>query len=142
LILIPFRASHIDEMRSFGGQAWAEAFFDSTDPRSFETLGPCFSGAVAGEIIGSAGLIKVHDYRAIAWAILTNEAPKHFVSIHKAVKAFLKDQPFIRVEAYVDEDFAAATRWVKALGFQLETEHLRYFLPDGRSAALWARIRD
>lgn len=142
MILIPFRSSHLDEMASYGGQAWAEAFVADPDPRSFETMGPCFSGAVAGEIIGSAGLIKVHEYRAIAWAILTNEASKHFVSIHKAAKAFFADQPFKRVEAYVDEDFPAATRWVKALGFQLETEHLRYFLPDGRSAALWARIRD
>jgi RimJ/RimL family protein N-acetyltransferase len=142
LILIPFRASHIDEMRGFGGQTWAEAHFDSTDPRSFETLGPCWSGAVGGEIIGSAGLIKVHDYRAIAWAMLSNEAPKHFKSIHKAAKAFFSDQPFKRVEAYIDEEFPAARRWIKALGFQLEKEHLRYFLPDGRSAALWARIRD
>ena len=142
MILIPFRASHIDEMHGFGGQNWAEVHFDSMDPRSFETMGPCFSGAVGGEIIGSAGLVKVHDYRAIAWAILSNDAPNHFKSIHKAAKAFFSDQPFKRVEAYIDEDFPAARRWIEKLGFQLEAEHLRYHLPDGRSASLWARIKE
>lgn len=140
MIVIPFRGRHIDALADYAGQAWMEAHFESQDPRALEHLGPAFSGAVGGHIIGCAGLILCHDRRAIAWALLSREASRHFLSVHREVKRFLGAQTIARIEAHVDRDFAPARRWVEALGFSLECERMRRFLPDGRDASLWVRL--
>lgn len=140
MILIPFRGSHIDEMRGFAGQAWMEPHFADQDPRALENLGPAFSGAVGGEIIGCGGMIVCHAGRGIVWALFSDMASRHFLSIHRAVRDWLAAQTIRRIEAYVDCDFAAAQRWVARLGFGCELERLAHYLPDGRDASLWVRL--
>lgn len=142
MILIPFKGAHIDAMADFAGQAWMEPHFEGQDPRALADLGPAFSGAAGGQIIGCAGLIMAHDHRAIAWALFTSVASRHFLSIHRAAKAFLDAQTIRRIEAYVDCDFAAARRWVGRLGFAMEVERMRHFLPDGRDASCWVRFSE
>lgn len=141
VILLPFKGKHIDAMRNYAGQAWMEAHFEDQDPRALEHLGPAFSGAVGGEIIGCAGLILCHEQRAIAWALLSDQAAKHVAAVHRAVRRFLDQQELARIEAHVDCDFPAARRWVVALGFTLELERMRRFLPDGRDASMWVRLK-
>lgn len=145
MIVIPFKGWHIDEMADYAGQAWMAAHFEDQDPRTLEGLGPAFSGAVCGEIIGCAGLILCHARRAIAWALLSGAASRHVLSIHREVKRFLASQflagqALARIEAHVDCDFPAAKRWVEALGFTLECGRMRHFLPDGRDASMWVRF--
>lgn len=140
MILLPFKGRHIDAMSDYAGQAWMEAHFVDQDPRGLEGLGPAFSGAIGGHIIGCAGLILCHHRRAIAWALLSKAAARHRWSIHRAVKAFLDEQSRGRIEAHVDCDFLAARRWVEVLGFSLEIERMRGFLPDGRDASMWVRL--
>ena len=143
MIVIPFKASHIEELATYGGQTWIFDYFteNGMDASAYETAGPSFSGAVNGEIIGCAGLITVHERRATAWAMFSNEAPRYFLSIHKAVLAFLSEQDVPRIEAYIDAEFPQATRWVQKLGFVCECALMRDFFPRGRSAALWARLK-
>jgi hypothetical protein len=143
VIVIPFQASHIEELATYGGQTWAMEYFTANkmDPSIYEATGPSFSGAVAGEIVGCAGLIIVHERRAITWALFSNKAPQHFISIHRAVAAFLRAQEIPRIEAYVDTEFPQAKRWVEALGFACECEHMRDFFPGGRAAALWTKFK-
>jgi RimJ/RimL family protein N-acetyltransferase len=141
MIVLPFRAAHIDALGDFGGQAWMSPHFDALDARALEGLGPAFSGGVGGRIVGCAGLITCHSGRAIAWALLASDARQHVAGVHRAVKRFLDEQGIARIEAHVDCDFPAARRWVEALGFRLELERMRHFLPDGRDAAMWVRLR-
>jgi len=83
-----------------------------------------------------------HAERAVAWALLSNQAPKHFLSIHRAASSFFRDQPVFRVEAYIDVEFPVVWRWIKALGFTEEKDFLRGYLPGGRHAALWVRFKE
>ena len=143
MIVIPFKAGHIEELATYGGQTWAIEYFtdNGMDPSVYEQAGPAFSGAIGGNIVGCAGLITVHERRATAWALFSNKAPQYFLSIHKAVSAFLKAQEVPRIEAYVDTQFPQAKRWVEALGFSCECALMRDFFPGGRSAALWAKLK-
>jgi hypothetical protein len=143
VIVIPFKAAHIEEMATYGGQTWAMEYFAANGmaPSAYEALGPAFSGAVAGEIVGCAGLIMAHERRGVAWALFSNRAPQHFISIHRAVAAFLKAQDTARIEAYVDTEFPQAKRWVEALGFACECDHMRDFFPGGRAGSLWTKLK-
>lgn len=140
MIVLPFRASHAMALADYGGQAWMGAHFDGQDARALEGLGPAFAGLVEGEVVGCAGLIMCHAGRAIAWALLSSRATPHFASVHRAVRRFLGEQSIARIEAHVDCDFPQARRWVEALGFALELERMRHFLPDGRDASMWVRL--
>jgi hypothetical protein len=143
MILLPFKPHHLDELADYGGQDWVKAFCLDTHIAKFME-GPCFSGAVRGEIVGSAGIGISEGRRGFAWAVLASGARRHAAGIHRAAKRFLTSQTqFDRIEAYVDPEFALAIRWVNALGFDLETpEPMRKFFPDGRSAFQFALVRD
>lgn len=140
MIILPFKGWHVAEMSDFAGQAWMAPHFEKEDAATLERLGPAFSGALGGEIIGCAGLIICHERRAIAWALLSSRALQHFKPVHRAVRNFLRDQRISRIEAHVDCDFPAARRWVEALGFSIEVERMQRFLPDGRDASMWVRL--
>jgi len=141
--LLPFKPDHLQELADYGGQEWMKALAAEEYLARFME-GPCFSGAVSGEIIGAAGVMPVDGPRGLAWCVLSSRAPLHWRAVHKAVKAFLAEQTrFARVEAYVDPGFTAAVRWVKTLGFEQETPlPMRQFFADGRSALLFAMVRE
>ena len=137
MIILPFKAGHLSALTDYAGQAWMAPHVSDY---ALEDLGPAFSGAIGGEIIGCAGLIICHERRAIAWALLSGKASRHFKHVHRAVHNFLRDQDISRIEAHIDCDFPGARRWVEALGFSLEIERMRGFLPDGRDASMWVRL--
>lgn len=93
-----------------------------------------------GEILAIAGLAPQWTGRAIAWALISEDAGKCFHSIHKAVKRFLDSSEFLRIEANVDMEFEAGHRWMELLGFQLEG-FMRAYRPDGADMFLYARIK-
>lgn len=140
MIVLPFRACHIASLKSYGSQAIFAPYIRAKT-YGIEAFGPAFSGAVNGEIIGAAGLIMCHEQRAIAWALLADEARRHFRHVHRAVKTFLEESGIGRIEAYVDCDSGKARRWVEHLGFDMEVKRLPRYLPDGRDASLWVRLR-
>jgi hypothetical protein len=140
--ILPFRPDHIHELADFGGQEWARIL---TGPEQLERLlsGPAFSGAISGQIVGSAGIGSLSGRRGYAWAVLSEQATQHPVPVHRAARRFLHSadcaSQFSRVEAYVDPAFVAAVRWVTALGFQCETpEPMQKFFPNGGPALMFA----
>lgn len=93
-----------------------------------------------GEVLGIAGLAPQWENRAIAWALISESAGKHFQVIHRAVKRFLDVSSFRRIEANVDVGFEAGERWMKMLGFEYEG-YMRAYRPDGADMLLFARVR-
>lgn len=99
--------------------------------------------ALAGEHpVCIGGLYEIWRDRAYAWALLGRDAGPHMVSLTRAIRFQLGAAPFARIEMVVEQDFHAAARWAEALGFLLETpEPLRRFLPNGRDAWIYSRIK-
>jgi len=94
-----------------------------------------------GKIVAHMGIRPLGADRAECWAILDWTCKNEFQSIHRVAKEYLKTSHFTRIEAVVECDFEAGHRWVKALGFELEAERMRYYYPDGKDCALYARVR-
>lgn len=92
-----------------------------------------------GDIMAIAGFVPIWEGRALVWAMLSQDAGKHFIKIHKAVKKALVECPFRRVEATVDIGFKAGHRWMKMLGFKPEG-YMRAYTPDGKDQMLYARV--
>ena len=141
LRVLPFRASHLDALCLQDAQAGIASFLNSGVADSLEAAGPAFSALYGEEVIACAGTMEVWSGRLQAWALLSPCGPKRFLEVHRAVTRFLDEQTARRIETAVDCEFEAGHRWASLLGFRLEAPRMRNFGPDGRDAALYARVR-
>lgn len=98
--------------------------------------------AIAGDtVLGAFGIIPVWDGRAHVWAYVTTDAARHMLAISRAIGRQLAASGFRRYEAEVSDDFPAAHRWIRMLGFRCETQAgMPAFFPDGSKGFLYARV--
>jgi hypothetical protein len=140
MIVVPFRAEHLARLGEQEEQAWALPLLTPERAKSLEST-KAFTGMVDDEVLICAGVIRVWEGRYLAWAYPGPRARRRWKSIHRRVKEFLRDLDARRIEANVDCDFAAARRWAEALGFKVEVERMRRFLPNGADATLYAIVK-
>lgn len=107
---------------------------------SLAKAGPAYSLVDGDEVFASAGLIPQWEHRAVAWALISAEAGKHFFLIHKAVRRALTFHNYRRVETSVACNFEQGHRWAQLLGFEREGR-MRAFTPDGQDCDLYARVQ-
>jgi uncharacterized protein YciI len=125
----------------------AQAYFgpEMTNPEYVESLvraGPCFAATDGSRVIGCAGVVEVWDNRAMAWALMSRDAGRQMLTVHRLVAGFLAQAKWRRIEATVDAGFEAGHRWMRLLGFTLETpEPMRAYRPDGGDCFLYARVK-
>lgn len=110
------------------GVAWASA-------------GPGYTALRAGEPFAAAGLAVLHHRRAVAWAWIGECGPALFQRVHREVMRGLMNYPIQRIEAAVRWDHERGHRWCRLLGFEVEVERARGYLPDGGDASIYVRIR-
>ena len=97
--------------------------------------------AIDETVIAVAGVALAWPEREVAWSLLSECGPRRFLTVHRAVQAFLDNRRTRRIEMSVDADHASARRWARMLGFQ-EEGLMQAYTPDGRDAILYARVRD
>ena len=102
-----------------------------------------WTGIIDGRIVACCGLIKLGPYRGYCWALLAADiGAKGLLKVTKAAIRYLDLQQFPRIDAVVVAVFEQGQRWMKVLGFELETPlPMRNYLNDGRDAYMYARIR-
>lgn len=139
--IVPFEAEHISGLQLQPAQ---RKFGDALNPeyaRALASAGNGWTAVVDGVPVACAGLVEQWEGRALAWALLSdNIGPSRFVRVTRAVRRFLDMADYRRIEMQVDADHAQAIRWAEMLGFEVESKK-RAFLPDGRDAFEFVRIR-
>jgi hypothetical protein len=137
----PFRAGHLENLLLQPAQAHLREFFTPEYIRTYEN-GLCYSlVADDGSTLACAGLLPIWENRASAWALLSADlGPRGLLIVTRACLRELNLGRFRRVEAYVDPEFMAARKWVRALGFRFEG-HMAAFTPEGRDHDLYARVQ-
>ena len=138
---LPFKAEHVKQMRVQEAQCWV-GMYDESYP-VFKLLEDHWSNTVMkdGVPILCGGVIEFWKNRGGLWAIVSKDCgPKEFVAVHRLVQSFLASLPYARLEFHVDVDFEQGHRWASLLGFEMEAPRLRAYQPNGRDAALYARV--
>lgn len=95
-----------------------------------------------GRVLCCAGLSEYWPERAEGWAILSGNCKREMIAVHRRIQKFLDRPPVRRIEAAVELGFRAGHRWARLLGFELEAQRLKAFLPNGKDCALYARVRE
>jgi RimJ/RimL family protein N-acetyltransferase len=139
--IVPFEAKHLRYLSLQSAQSYASSELSKPEyGQQLEQMGDSFTGIHNGQVIGCAGIWRIWENRAHIWALLSPDAGRHFVAIHRAVVAKLATLEDRRIEAAVDVGFVEAHRWIEMLGFTYEGT-MKAYTPDGRDSDLYARIR-
>lgn len=139
--VIRFKAVHIQMMEEQEGQIYLRPYIEQDHLLSLENGDWAFTGLSNGRVVACGGVGEFFEHRGMGWAFLAQDCKKEFFEIHKIAKKILDLCPFTRVEAVVDFNFRNGHRWVRALGFQLEAERMKNYLPTGGDSSLYARIK-
>lgn len=130
-----FKVKHFEELngknavqlgvatQELEGQKYSYAYFDGPD------------------VVMVGGVIEYWFGRGESWAVISDHHRSSFIKVHNSAKRFFDECPIRRIEMSVVCGFENGHRWARALGFTLEAERLRAYLPNGKDAALYARVR-
>lgn len=103
--------------------------------------GEAWTGVDDGRIVACGGVCPLHGFMGNAWAMIAADLKHSFLIVHRVALRVLDAYPANRIEAHIDCGFVNGHRWARALGFEIEARRMRKFTPDGRDAALYARVR-
>lgn len=134
-----FRPEHIAALKDHGGQEYLVSATPVDEIEMVTKNGTHLSFFADDLLVGCAGVAPVNPWRGIAWALMRTGLPRLFPAFHILARRELHRIPLQRIEAYIDPTFSPAARWVRFLGFVIETPYKPFFFPDGRGAQEWVR---
>lgn len=140
MMVVPFTREHIKRMIIQQRQQGMEALLSDDILRLLESS-KSYTALDGDEVLACAGVVDMAPGRAGAWAYISQGVGNRMVGVTRAVRSFLRNAEYRRIEMDVDCEFPEAHRWAKMLGFELECERRRSFTPDGRDCALYAMVK-
>lgn len=103
--------------------------------------GPTWSVLAGDAVIAVGGICDSWPGRGIAWCSLSRHTGAHLLELTRKIRAMHESLGYRRIEMFVEAGNPRAARWGALLLFKNETPApMQNFLPDGRSAYLFARI--
>lgn len=100
------------------------------------------SAWVGNECMGAAGIITLHKYQGIAWAIVSRKAGPYMLAITRKIKKAIELHPCKRIEMRVIFDFEEGHKWAKLIGFgEPEAPRMRSSGVFGEDETLYARVK-
>lgn len=141
--VVKFEPKHLNELVEQNEMEHMKTFFSEAQKQTLAASPFAFSGiAPDGRVVVCAGVSVLWENRGAAWTVFNPHCRREFLCIHNAVRRFLESCPLRRIEAAVDYGFERGHRWIKLLGFSVETERAKAYLPSGNDATLYARVRN
>lgn len=140
--IVRFRPGHLLALKLQPAQAeLAATILEPQYGAGLALGGPCFTVLLAGRPVACIGVREHHAGRAEPWALLAVESAPLLRQITRAVRGWLEQCDYARVEINVATDFEAGHRWARMLGFRVEGPEKLAFSPSGGGAIPYARIR-
>lgn len=137
--IVPLKRWHLDQLDMQEAQDYVARWLTPEIKAVLETT--CSFTALDGErVLVCAGVLEMWEGRAAVWAMLGKNLGNKFIGVHRATKDFLDTCRYRRIEATVDVGHEEGERWIKMLGFQLETPNMKLYLPNGGDAAMYVRL--
>lgn len=141
-ILEPFKKEHVIPLLAQEMNAYLRSDFEEGMAEDAEEHGS-FTGFMNGKIVVCGGVYPYWSGRGGVWTMFSAECKENFVPVFRGIKVFLQEQlkTYRRIEATIPCDFTMGRRRALMLGFVLECERMKNFLPDGQDCALYALVR-
>jgi hypothetical protein len=142
MIVRPWKKGDTERIDIQSAQQSGASLIDlSTDLTPWSDEGLAWTAEHEDQILACWGMIPQWQGRGVVWSILSKNCGPHFVVIHKSALSFLAGLDMRRLEAQVDVGFDQGVRWMRLLGFELES-YKRAFRPDGADMLEFVRIAE
>jgi hypothetical protein len=138
----PFKPEHLAMLALQPHQQPMRAFMQTPGYAEMLAETDAFTVYIDGRIVMCAGVMTLWEGRGTAWALLTGDlGGEHMRRVHYAAKRYFDASTLRRIEATCDVDFEEGHRWLRLLGFTLETPVMRNYRPDGGDESMYVRVR-
>lgn len=144
--VVPFQQEHLARLMAQGVQ---RAQIIQVSPEVLRTaammaeFGPAFTALDGERVIACSGVITGGAPVGTVWAIVSAEASRHMLWLHRATERYLDaliaSRRLRRLEATVEEGFRQGCRWMDLLGFEFEGR-MRNYGDRGETHLRYARI--
>lgn len=135
----PFVPAHLI---GFEVQPSQRSSFELQPDAMSASFGDAWTALLDGKALSCGGFVELWPGRAYLWGLLSIHAGPHMLALTRIARFAIGLAPYRRVEMAADAAYPEAGRWAGLLGMQCETpEPMRSFLPGGRDAYLYARVK-
>lgn len=139
-----FKAAHLFSLLDQPSNAYLEEWFKSGLVYELEKQ-DSISFVVDDKVQMCGGVRPYWPGRGQIWTVFSEHTMENFVPSFRAIKRWLKYQistNYSRLELSVDYNVTQGKRRAEMLGFTLEVERARKFLPNGEDCTLYSMVRD
>jgi hypothetical protein len=139
-MIVPFEAEHLSKIKLQNAQLSVSDMLNNPDYAKMLEGTNAWTLIDGDEVLCCGGMLKMWEGRSVAWALMSANAGRKFMEIHRNVAAAFRMCPDRRVEIAVDSEFPQGKRWAKMLGLTYEGTMKGYGV-DGRDHDLYARVK-
>lgn len=138
----PFRAGHLRFLAPQREQRYDHAVALSSEYGALMESHFALSAWVDNVCVGAAGCVPIFNHRAVAWAILSNDAAPFMLAITRKVRQVIVGLPYRRIEIAVRADFLDGNRFARLIGMKLETaEPMKAHGANGEDEYMYAVVK-
>lgn len=138
----PFNAEHLRYLSPQRLQRYDHAVLLNSEYASIVNSNFGLSAWDGLRCVAAAGCVPIFGSRAVAWAILSNDAAPYMLRIVRKVRTVMAGLPYRRIEISVRSDFEDGKRFAELIGMTLETpEPMRAHGANGEDEYMYAVVK-
>lgn len=139
--LVKFEPEHLSMFKEFAHGPSVGSRITVAELERLAARPHSYSYVEDGKVYACAGITEYWEGRGEAWIILSEGLGHRFKAIHTLTKKFLDECPIKRIEGIINVDFKDAHRWIKHLGFEVESPCMKAYGRDGADCVLYAKVK-
>ena len=141
--VVPYRPVHLEILLA-GDLQPAQRRIVSHVPadaaRVLKLPGMALTALEGDHVIMTGGAIPLANRFGVLWAVLSEDAGRYMMRLHRGTQRFIEIGNWRRLEASVEQDFPAGCRWLELLGFTREGP-LACYGDDGSDHWRYAKVQ-
>ncbi len=141
--VVPFKAAHLEAIKDQKINAGLSEFCAKGEAIPLENTNS-ISILRDDEVMACGGITDYWHGRGICWTSFSEHSKRCFVTVFRLIDRWLKEQlktKYHRIELSIDYDSQNGRRRAEMLGFRLECELARKFLPNEKDCSLYSLVR-
>lgn len=138
----PFKSGHLRYLAPQRTQRYDHAIMLNSEYAKIVDGNFGLSAWEGNTCVAAAGCVPIFGSRAVAWAILSNDAAPYMLQIVRKVRHTMALLPYQRIEISVRADFEDGKRFARLIGMTLETpEPMRCHGANGEDEYMYAVVK-
>lgn len=143
--IIPFKKEHLKHLLSQDINKHDRNLFSDEFIEQLEKTNIYFTIVYKNKICVCGGIVPYWSGRGEIWSMFSEESRINFVAVFRAIGSWVRHQlktNYQRIEVSIKPEFLLARRRVEALGFKLEIERAKKYLPSGEDCSIYSIVRE